>query len=108
MDVILTFLGLFLIAWYLWSAVRAKELAIRAGTHLCQQHGVQFLDQTVEQRHIKFTTDSRKNPVWLRTYHFEFATTGEFRYGGKIEMLGHQLKSVEMDPYPEDPPLELH
>ena len=108
MDVILTFLLFFLIGWYFWSAVRAKELAIQAGRLLCQRHGVQFLDETVEQRKIKFTLDDRKNPVWLRTYHYEFATTGEFRYGGSVTMLGHQLQSVEMDPYPENPPLELH
>jgi len=102
MDVVLTFLFMFVIGWYFWSAVRAKELAVRAGRSLCEKHRVQFLDETVEQRHIKLTRDSRKNPVWQRNYHFEFATTGEFRYGGQIIMLGHQVQSVEMDPYPED------
>ena len=101
MNEILILIALFLIVWYLWSGIRSKEIACKAGETHCQQLEVQFLDQTVERRQLRFTKDSRNNPCWFRSYHFEFATNGEHRYQGKIEMYGHHLKSITMDPYPE-------
>ncbi len=101
MDVIITLLILFFIAWFLWSGIRSKEIACQSGEVHCQRHNVQFLDQTVERRKLRLTRDNRNNPCWFRSFHFEFATNGEQRYGGKIEMFGHHIKSIEMDPYPE-------
>ena len=106
MDALLTLILLFLIVWFLWSGVRCKEIACKAGKEYCERHGVQFLDQTVERRKLRLTRDSRSNPCWYRSFHFEFATNGEHRYQGKIEMYGHHLKSIEMDPYP-DPSIEI-
>ena len=101
MDELLTLILLFLVVWFLWSGVRCKEIACEKGMAHCQQHSVQFLDQTVERRKLRLTRDSRNNPCWYRSYHFEFATNGQHRYQGKIEMYGHHLKSIEMDPYPD-------
>jgi len=99
MESILTLLFLFLIIWFLWTGVRSKEIACDIGSNHCQKMNVQFLDHTVERKKLKFTRDSRGNPCWFRSYQFEFATTGEHRYQGQIEMYGHHLKSIEMDPY---------
>jgi len=99
MDSVLTLLLLFMIIWFLWSGVRSKELACQIGANHCDKMNVQFLDHTVERKKLKFMRDSRGNPCWYRSYQFEFATTGEHRYQGKIEMYGHHLKSIEMDPY---------
>ena len=101
MSELLVILCLVVLVAYLWSAVRTKEVAIRAGAATCAKRGVQFLDQTVEQRKVRLTLDPRKNPAWYREYHFEFATDGEFRYEGKIAMYGQRLHQIEMDPYPE-------
>ena len=101
MTEFLTLMLFVLIALYFWGAVKAKELAIRAGRAACEKRGLQFLDQTVEQRQVRFGLDERKNPSWKRKYYFEFATSGEFRYEGKIEMHGHRLQSIELDPYPD-------
>ena len=90
-----------LLATYLWGAVKTKELAIRAGHAACDKRGLQFLDQTVEQRQLRFCLDERKNPGWRRTYYFEFATSGEFRYEGQLVMHGHRLQSLTLDPYPD-------
>lgn len=90
-----------LIATYLWAAVKAKEIAIRAGHQACEQKKLQFLDHTVEQRRVRLGLDKRNNPCWIREYHFEFATDGELRYGGQLVMHGHRLQSLNLDPYPE-------
>ena len=101
MNELLILIVLFLIIWFLWTGVRCKEIAVKAGENHCAKHGVQFLDQTVERVALRFTRDPRNNPVWFRSYYFEFATSGEHRYQGKIEMYGQRLKSIEMDPYPD-------
>ena len=92
-----------LLVVYLWSAIRAKEIAVRAGRKVCQDRSVQFLDETVEQKHVSFGLDPRKNPCWIRRYHFEFATDGQYRYGGSIKMYGHRVHQIEMDPYAIEP-----
>ena len=94
-------MGVVLWASYLWSAIRTKELAIRAGALHCQKLGVQFLDETVVLKRIRLTRDPRSNPVWARVFNFEFATDGRFRYEGRIFMYGQRLHRIEMDPYPE-------
>ncbi len=104
MNEILILLLLFFIAWFIWSGIRSKEIACKIGEIQCQKNNVQFLDQTVERRKLSLSRDSRKNPCWFRSYHFEFATNGEHRYEGNIEMYGHQIKSITMDPYPDSSP----
>ncbi len=106
MDALLTLLLLFLVVWFLWSGIRAKEIACDAGAAYCERHNVQFLDQTVERRKLRLARDSRKNPCWYRSFHFEFATTGEHRYQGIIETYGHHLKSIDMEPYPDGNTIE--
>lgn len=108
MDELLTLILLFLVIWFLWSGVRSKELACKAGRAHCDRHNVQFLDETVERKDLRFTRDSRKNPCWYRSYQFEFATDGKHRYLGKIEMYGHNLKSIEMEPYPDSHVETIH
>jgi hypothetical protein len=105
MEEIIVLIALFLLFWFLWSGIRSKEIACDAGKLHCQQHAVQFLDHTVERRKLRLTKDSRSNPCWYRSYHFEFATNGQHRYQGKIEMYGHHLQSIKMDPYPESNPV---
>lgn len=101
MEGLLALILLFLVVWFLWSGIRCKEIACKAGESYCQRHHVQFLDQTVERKILRLTVDARKNPCWYRSFQFEFATDGEHRYLGHIEMYGQRLKSIDMEPYPE-------
>ncbi len=101
MSEVLLLIGFALLATYLWTAVKAKEIAIRAGHQACEQKGLQFLDQTVEQYRVRPGLDSRNNPCWVREYQFEFATDGELRYGGQLVMHGHRVHQLTLDPYPE-------
>jgi len=98
---LLTLMVLFLILWFFWSGIRCKEIAVQAGQAHCAEHRVQFLDQTVERVILRLTRDSRNNPIWYRSYYFEFATNGEHRYQGRVIMHGQHLKAIEMDPYPD-------
>ena len=73
---------------------RARQLAI---AH-CQQLDLQLLDDSMVI--IGLWPVRRSNGlVFRRTYQFEFASTGDRRYQGKLIMEGIQLVSVELEAY---------
>jgi hypothetical protein len=85
--------------WYWWDSLRSKETARRAGRNACQRAGVQFLDDTVVRRKIWLARGASGRMQVCRRYHFEFASDGEYRYGGQISLQGQQVREVIMDAY---------
>jgi hypothetical protein len=85
--------------WYWWDTVRTKEIARKAGMRACEQGGVQFLDDTVVRHKIRLRRDQQGRLQWNRIYGFEFSSDGEYRYKGMVELLGHRIKRVHMEPY---------
>ncbi len=73
---------------------RARQLAI---AH-CEQLNLQLLDQSMVI--IGLWPVRRSNGlVFRRTYQFEFASTGDRRYQGKLIMEGAQLVSIDLETY---------
>ena len=100
MQGIFLILTLALVFWYWWDTMQSKEVARRAGKRICEQNGVQFLDDTVEKKKVWI----RRNPAngrleLCRIFLFEFATDGERRYQGRIVVLGKMVSDVNMDAY---------
>ena len=73
---------------------RARQLA----TAHCEQLNLQLLDQSMVI--VGLWPVRRSNgPVFRRTYQFEFASTGDRRYQGKLIMEGRQLVSIDLEAY---------
>ncbi len=73
---------------------RARQLAI---AH-CRQLNLQLLDHSMVI--IGLWPVRRGNgPVFRRTYQFEFASTGDRRYQGKLIMEGIHLISIDLEAY---------
>jgi len=87
------------LAWYWWSNMQSKELARIAGKRLCDQHAVQFLDDTVEKKKLWLQRNTEGRLEWCRLYNFEFATDGAQRYQGRIVIHGKTVTDVQMDVY---------
>jgi len=87
------------LAWYTWNAVRAKELARRAGKEACARAEVQFLDDTVALRRLRLKRDARGALRLWREYGFEFTRLGERRYRGSIVLFGTKVNEVQMEPH---------
>lgn len=85
--------------WYWWDTVRTKEIARGACLRACQKASVQFLDDTVERKRLWFRRNSLGRMELCRLYFFEFTSDGAERYQGRIVMLGHAVREVEMDAY---------
>ena len=95
-----------LIGLVLWRGVAIREFALRASSQHCQQLGLQLLDQNVARRGLWFKSDSTgKYSLW-QSFTFEFTSTGEERYQGRIVVLGGKVSSVDLQPYrlPDEEP----
>jgi hypothetical protein len=95
-------IGLLTIAifvWYWSYSQKVKQLALRAGVKRCREAGVQFLDHSVVLHRIGFKKNSSGHWKIIREYRFEFTSTGEVRYTGRVVMQGHHLVSTDLEPY---------
>ncbi len=84
---------------YWQSAIRCKEIAVRAARKECGLCGVQLLDQTVQQVKVSMSRDvSGQWRVW-REYRFEYSHNGDDRYTGNLTLLGQALKRVALETF---------
>lgn len=82
-------------AW--WDFVGAKWRARGAARKACHHAGMHFLDElALSSWHMEW----RRGPRVRRRYDFEFCAEGPDRYHGHVDMLGHAVTHVQLDPYP--------
>ncbi|MCP4387930.1 MAG: DUF3301 domain-containing protein [Gammaproteobacteria bacterium] len=74
---------------------RARDLAI---AH-CQQLGIQLLDQSMVIVGFWPVRSRSGSLMFRRSYQFEFSSTGDRRYQGKLVLEGMLLKSIELEAY---------
>lgn len=97
-PVILISLLLFgLLYWF--KSQHIREIALNATKAHCLAMEVQMLDEYVALKNLCLKRDPRGTLRLQTTYTFEFSSTGNERYQGRIEMLGHRVKSIYMQPY---------
>lgn len=90
---------LLLLAYYWSSATKAREIAFSAAVIHCRKMDVLLLDDYAALTGQWLKRDELgKVKVW-RSFQFEFSSTGEERYHGKVIMLGRKILSIQMEPY---------
>ena len=97
-DFILFFILLSLFLYWL-DSIRAKEVATKQARKACKKIMLEFLDETVVIKKIRLRRNSLGRLVFYREYQFEFTSTGEYRYKGRVTLLGKQLIRAEMETY---------
>jgi len=90
---------LLVLIWYWWDSTWAKEIARRAGKKACVDADLQFLDDTVSMRKIRIRRNNLGRLVICRSYYFEFASHGDARYKGKINLFGKDVDEIQMQAY---------
>lgn len=96
----LTMLLLLAVLGGFWlDSIRAIEIARKAGKRICDDAGVQFLDDTVAGIALALARDQSGRRVLRRIYRFEFSDTGNNRLEGRLTVLGGRIESVVMEPY---------
>ncbi len=68
-----------IVAW--WQLMQGRQRARKAADHVCNNHGLQLLDDTVSLSSITWNWTSSDSRI-LVNYGFEFATNGAVRRRG--------------------------
>lgn len=85
--------------WYWWKAKAIKDSVLTSAKKHCTRMDVMLLDDAVYLRGLWFKRDrAGKLRVWRR-FLFDFTTTGEERYMGRIIMLGPHIEKIELEPH---------
>ncbi|WP_372964741.1 DUF3301 domain-containing protein [Marinobacter sp.] len=85
--------------WYWWKAKAIKDSVLEATRRYCKTMDVMLLDDAVFLRGIWFKRDQTGNLRVWRRFLFDFTTTGEERYTGRVIMLGKKIMHMELDPH---------
>ncbi len=88
-----------LILYYWWESGVYKGHARKLATAHCQSLGLQLLDDGMVITGIRPARNAAGRLVLRRSYRFEFASTGDRRYQGRIVLDGMQLRSIDLEPY---------
>lgn len=88
-----------LVCLYWLNAQRVKEIVLGAAKAHCDKVGVQLLDEGVVLKRLWFKRDAKGNMRLWRLFQFEFSSTGDERYGGRVEVLGHRIQKFNLDPH---------
>lgn len=84
------------LGWFWWDGLNKRELAMRAARSVCQQAGVQLLDETVALKHLGFGRDDNQRMRFRREYFFEYSDTGNNRLPGYVYLLGSRVLSANL------------
>lgn len=84
---------------YWLDGMRCKEIARDAGKKSCNEYELVFLDDTVVLVKIRLHRDNSGRMKLYRQYQFEFTSGGDYRYKGKVIMLGKYVININMDAY---------
>ena len=76
-----------------------KEIAHNAAKIACKDANVHFLDDSVVAHKTRLRRNDYGQVKLYREYSFEFSTDGSQRYHGEVQILGKQVKHVELDAY---------
>ncbi|WP_049723948.1 DUF3301 domain-containing protein [Gilvimarinus polysaccharolyticus] len=87
------------LCYYWWRALQSKAIALGSALRHCKEMDVQMLDQSVYLRRLWFKRNNRGALSLWRAFYFEFTSTGEDRYSGRVIMLGRRVDAVQLDPH---------
>ena len=82
MKILVAIASLFAVAWYWQDCLRSREFALKKCRSLCDEHNVQFLDQSVHVARTRLSKTARHNLFIRRFYAFEFSIGGADRHHG--------------------------
>ena len=88
-----------MVALYWWQSGLFKGRARELASAHCRQLDLQLLDQSMVIVGLWPIRSAGGSLVLRRTYQFEFASTGDRRYQGKVVLEGMNLKTISLEAY---------
>ena len=84
--------------WFWLDSLKAREIGIAAAREACADDGLQFLDDTVAGRSLRFARDDAGRLRLRRVFAFEYSDNGDNRRAGSVTLLGHEVESLYVRP----------
>jgi hypothetical protein len=82
LEILLAIVSLSAVVWYWQDSLRSREFALNKCRGLCEDRGVQLLDQSVHVARLRLGKTARHNIFIRRFYAFEFSIGGVDRHNG--------------------------
>jgi len=92
---VLVFLG----AWYWLQARELKDRALKAAARHCDDLALKLLDDSVVLNSLRLQRGFSGRRCLVRTYRFDFTSTGEERYHGEITLIGQRVGRIKLPPH---------
>ena len=91
-----------------WQSDQVKHMALNHVYRYCKAQNLQLLDQVMVLKGVWPARDELGSLKLRQRYNFEFTSTGQARYQGKVELIGNRLQKLELEPHimPEENPLQ--
>lgn len=89
--------GFALLATYWWRAKGVRDLALGHVQRHCKQMDVELLDGGLWLRGLSVGRSHQGRLQLRRSYVFEFTSTGDERYRGRVSLLGQRLERVSLE-----------
>lgn len=96
LSAILLLVLLFGSAWFWSDSLRARDRVIKICSRLCNDIGVQFLDETVALSRLRLRRNTNGGLQLIRHYTFEYSGTGADRWQGYALLYGMRMDSVQL------------
>jgi hypothetical protein len=84
------------IGWFWSDSLRKREIALAAARRVCEQAGVQLLDETVALHRLRVRKDENMHSRFYREFSFEYSAAGDDRHPGRIYLLGEANLGVSL------------
>ena len=84
------------VGWFWSDSLRKRELALAAARRVCEQAGVQLLDDTVALHRMSLRKDGDMRSRLYREFTFEYSTAGDDRHPGRVYLLGEATLGVSL------------
>lgn len=88
-----------LLGWVWWIERGIMQWAYGYAKKYCHENDIQLLDDNIRLSSMKLKKNSANKWKIARCFKFEFTSTGEQRYEGKIETLGSRINNIQLDPF---------
>lgn len=82
-----------------WNAQGVKQIALTATRLHCKKMDLQLLDDVVSLKGFWLKRNNQNRLQLWRSYNFEFTSTGDERYTGRIMLLGLRVENIELEPH---------
>ncbi len=102
MDIWIALLTITALVWFWGDSMKAREVAIKRCSALCEDMNVQLLDQTVRVARLRVDRNRRGQLQIRRFYVFDFSIDGQDRWFGVAILLGQTLEYIRME-HPQGP-----